>query len=720
MPTAGFAGDARAARVGGPVPAAVLLAAAALLGSSVLAGDAAGQEGVASESVRGLLAAGRHWQASLELRAAFAEAESAVAVRDRVFLAEAEAGWRNWEGVVAALSSGEKGQREPPLEHWLLLGTALAETGGDEDAEAALARFLDAVAPRDPRRAPALSRWIRAGAARRPAAETEDALATLRSFAPVAADWTALEAARSLAATGRPEATRRVREHVRDRSVRRRGWSLVVDAWAAAGDTAAALAVLGEIAPAAAGPPSRVHLAARRWRYRLALADTVGAVASAADVVGTTTRGAAALAAAKALRAHGRDLDPAVLRRMASALGNGGEFGTAGLAWNAAVEAGAELSESERLSRARALAGSGARGDAIGQYRRLAESEDAETAARALSAWAGVRRRQGRHGDASTVEGWLVERFPSSRQALDVVFFRADDHQDSGRVLEALAGYRQVVAASPSADRAGLARMRWGQIHLARGEAEEALAVFDAYLAEFPEGRRWEEAAFWAAQAATEVGDTAFARARLARIRRESPLSYYAFLSAADGRDPGRPPGGADVSAALEGVLLPPRPTSLEGDAAPPPPSWLAREMDVLAMLDASGLHEAAAAHVERTRSAAEASAERLFALAVALRGAGRPRDAITLGWELRRRGRAWDLPLLRLVFPFPHRELVEARSAELGLDPHLVAGLIRQESAFDPERCRPPGRSASCRWCRPPARSSPAPRGRSGSTAAS
>jgi len=642
------------------------------------------------------LAAGRFRRVAVELRAAFERGgEADVAAQDWLLLAEAEAGWRNWDGVLAALSSVAVRADEPPPEYWLLRGVALDETGDHDAAAAALAKFLDEAPPGDPRLGMAVSRLARAGAAGSPVAETEARLSRLRPVAPAVADWTALAAARALAEAGRPEATRRVRGHVQDSLVRRRGWSLVVDAWIAAGDTAAALGVLEEIA--AGGGRPKAQLAARRWRYQLAVADTAGALASMAAVVGATTRGREALAAATALRAHGQDLGVDVLRRVAGALADAGEFGPSVLAWNAAVEAGADLAESERLTLARALGGSGAPDAAVREYRRLSESEDPETAARALSAWAGVRRRQGRQGDARALEGRLVQRFPSSPEALDMVFFRADDHHDAGRLADALEGYRQVVGMAPAADRAGLARMRWGQIHLSRGEAGQALAVFTSYLDEFPSGRRWEEAAFWAAHVAAEIEDAQVSEAHAARIRRESPLSYYAFLSAvapgagpaeqafasASAGDPAPEPWWSSWGEAVAGAAA-------GAEAAAPP--WLASEMNVLAMLEDAGLHEGAAWHVDAMTTAAEDSDERLFALAVALAEAGRTRDAIGLGWELRGRGRAWDLPLLRLVFPFPHRELVEARAAELGLDPFLVAGLIRQESAFDPEAVSPAG----------------------------
>lgn len=626
------------------------------------------------------------------MRAAFErDGEAAVAVQDWVLLAEAEAGWRNWDGVLTALAPVAGRAGEAPPRHWLLRGVALDETGDHDGAAGALARFLDEAPPGDPRLGMAVSRLARAGAVGRPVADTEDALSRLRRTAPVVADWTALEAARALAEAGRPEATRRVRGHVRDSRVRRRGWSLVVDAWIAAGDTAAALAVLEEVAAGGGRPESQ--LAARRWRWQLALGDTAGAVASMATVVRATTRGREALAAAHALRAHGGDLDATVLRRMAAALANAGEFGPSVLAWNAATDAGADLSEAERLTLARALGGSGAPDAAVREYRRLSASEDLETAARALSAWAAVRRRQGRHGDVRTLEDRLVQRFPSSSEALDVVFFRADDHHDAGRLDDALEGYRRVVGMAPSADRAGLARMRWGQIHLSRGEARQALSVFTSYLDEFPSGRRWEEAAFWAARAAAQIGDEQVSEAHAVRIRRESPLSYYAFLSAVApragqaqhafasevGEEPAAEPWAPSWPEAAAGMPV-------EAKEAGPPAGWLASEMGVLAMLEDAGLHEGAAAHVDAMRSAVADSDEGTFALAVALAEAGRTRDAIGLGWRLRGLGRAWDLPLLELVFPFPHRELVEARAAELGLDPFLLAGLIRQESAFDAE----------------------------------
>jgi len=72
------------------------------------------------------------------------------------------------------------------------------------------------------------------------------------------------------------------------------------------------------------------------------------------------------------------------------------------------------------------------------------------------------------------------------------------------------------------------------------------------------------------------------------------------------------------------------------------------------------------------------------LALARGLVERGLTLEAINLGWELRERGAPLDRPLLEALYPYPYRTMVERVARERGLDPFLMAGLIRQESAFD------------------------------------
>ena len=618
------------------------------------------------------MADGRYWKASRALRVHLAPLGSAT-VEDRMVLAEAEAGWRNWKGAVAALT-GDGGDADgAPPRFWYLLGTSRARTGDHAGSVEALTRFVEAIPADAPDGLVARSRIARELAETGALAESVEAVEVLSGLSASLGGWTALAVARTLGRRGEGAAVREVLALIADPEVRGRGWRLETDAWAQAGDTARALEALMEVlARGRESGASRTATLALEWRYRLAGGDLAGSVAAMEGLLRRTTRGAEALAAAMAHWRVASNSGPEVLRMVASALGNGAEFGTAVRAWRLAERRGAVLTERERAALARAYNGSGDRDGAVRVYRELAASGDPAVAAPALEAWAAIRTRQGRHGDARTLQDRLVERFPSSAGALDVIFFRGDDHHDAGRVPQAIDHYKQLISMSASADRAGLARMRWGQLHLGRGERGAALGVFHGYLEEFPDGRRWEEASYWGAHAAEALGDTAEARRLRARIRRVSPLSYYAFLSA-------RAEGTTFAPGLPEGPAL-------------PNPEWLTRDLETLALLETSGLEEAADAHVANMKAAAAESQELLLRLAVALHEAGRTLDGIRLGLELRRDARPWDLTLVRVVYPFPFRELVTSRARELGLDPYLLAGLIRQESAFVPDIVSPAG----------------------------
>jgi soluble lytic murein transglycosylase len=66
--------------------------------------------------------------------------------------------------------------------------------------------------------------------------------------------------------------------------------------------------------------------------------------------------------------------------------------------------------------------------------------------------------------------------------------------------------------------------------------------------------------------------------------------------------------------------------------------------------------------------------------------------QGINLGWDLLRNGAPETKRLLRVLYPFPYRELVTREAAERGIDPILLAALIRQESAFTPAIYSPAG----------------------------
>ncbi|RMH14157.1 MAG: hypothetical protein D6701_11570, partial [Gemmatimonadetes bacterium] len=317
-----------------------------------------------------------------------------------------------------------------------------------------------------------------------------------------------------------------------------------------------------------------------------------------------------------------------------------------------------------RLARAGLLARVGRADDAVREFRRLRRKGDPDFELRLLERWRRVRRAQGRRDAARTVDRWILEEFPGSPAAVGIHFARADALHDAGAYEEAAEEFRRAWRAAPRLSQAGEARMREGQLRLLLDDVEGAADVFEGYLADFPRGRRWAQAAYWAARARLEMADTSRALPLLQRVLAEEPLSYYAVL-ASDVL--GRP-----YAPAL--VVPPPAAT----------PAWLAAALDTLDALVDAGLPGGAGvvARSLAVRAGREGNEARL-AVAEALLERGRTVEGINLGWAALQDGYRWDERLARIVYPYPYREIVEREAAERGVDSLLLAALIRQESAF-------------------------------------
>jgi soluble lytic murein transglycosylase len=305
--------------------------------------------------------------------------------------------------------------------------------------------------------------------------------------------------------------------------------------------------------------------------------------------------------------------------------------------------------------------------EAVVAFRSLSTSDDPEIGAVALEAWHALRRRQGRAGDARTLRRWLVERYPGSAQAAAHVFRIGDAAHDRGDLEGALEAYGRLQEMAPVLNAAGLARMRMAQIHLGRGDSTRALGHLRTYLESFPDGRRWEEATYWAGRILRGSGAEEEGTALLRAIAEGEPLSYYAVLAAEELALPYRLPGTA-------------------GDDLPPAPRWLELELGVLDALSDAGLDEGRGALAERL---AERALEDSHRVALRLAHELIERDltlaGINLGWDLRERGVPWSRSLLEATYPLPRREMLVRAARDRGLDPILVASVIRQESAFDP-----------------------------------
>ena len=308
-------------------------------------------------------------------------------------------------------------------------------------------------------------------------------------------------------------------------------------------------------------------------------------------------------------------------------------------------------------------------GDGVAPDAPLFEA-DPEVAVPALVLRARALNLLGRRGEARDSEDLLVERFPGSPAAVELLFLRADALEDRGELRGALEGFRAAAALAPHQSRAGQARMREAQLLLLLDREEEALGVFTRYMEDFPQGRRWDEAAFWAGHTLRGLGREEEAREVWDQLRGRFALSFYAVLSGLVGGEPYDPP----LSPVSTSLPLPP--VLREG----------LRELDRLLGAGLQvGLDWEVDRLAERVRGLGEdgSAQEALLRLALELNARGLTREGINLGWELQREGKPLDRHLLSAIYPFPYRDMVLAEARERGVDPFLMAGLIRQESAF-------------------------------------
>jgi len=217
-----------------------------------------------------------------------------------------------------------------------------------------------------------------------------------------------------------------------------------------------------------------------------------------------------------------------------------------------------------------------------------------------------------------------------------------------------------------------LALMRLGLLAYLEGDWDAAADRFAEYRRRSPEGGWALGSLYWEARAREAGGDSAAARALLGRLTRTDPAGYYGLRAQDRLGEDALPPeaGGPDAARSLD----PEWEAAVDG---------LLRRMDVLLRLD---WRDRALAELDAAGTSLSGTAARRLRLARRLEGDGWSGPAIGLAWSVfARTGGRWTYDLLRAVYPLPYRDQIEGTAGRLGIDPALLAGLIRQESAFDP-----------------------------------
>ncbi|HLY39208.1 MAG TPA: transglycosylase SLT domain-containing protein [Candidatus Binatia bacterium] len=295
------------------------------------------------------------------------------------------------------------------------------------------------------------------------------------------------------------------------------------------------------------------------------------------------------------------------------------------------------------------------------------EAPDDPLAARALAAAATWRWNADDDAGALELFRDVAEHFASRPQAPEALYAMGRIAQEAGRYGEARVAYERVGERYAADDLAPEARWRAAWVRWLAGDVRGAERAFAALAARTRENPR-AAAEYWHARALDRLGRHDDARAELTHVVDHHWTSYYA--GAAEERLGRTPP---------DATAPPPRP-------APPFPATLggphadrARVLAELGLLrfarreiDAVGADAPARARLEAYRAIDAVSPA--LRLAQAIRPRGSPR------------------PLAGYLFPLGYWDVVVPAAQRHGVDPFLVAALIRQESLFDPDAVSPAG----------------------------
>ncbi len=619
------------------------------------------------EAVRRAAAQGRFWRAS-RLLEDHLETVADTTPPTVLLASRLSAGWGDWSTVSRLLEGRAWLDEVERGAGWELVGRSRIELGRLEAGSEALARYLRVRAPGDLDRGIAeLRRGIALGRAGETGAALE-AFDAAEIALPWFGDWAAFMAAQAAAAAGD---TAEVRRRLADAggAAGDRRWRIRLEAAREAGDRLAAR----EVALAAAGSLSSAGDRAEAWvelgRLRLQAGDTIRARQAFRRAMESRSA-AAAVTAARTLTELGPT--PEDWRAIGSIYrwhGNPSRAIEAFESYLASNDGGEAERARARLELGRARYDAGRFRDAERELLALAgDAVPAGTAAEALYWAARAQYRQGRSEDGQRTFVRLAERFPREDAVTRGLYLLADLKHDDLAIDEARLYYRRAADAVPAANEAGLSLMRLGGLAYLERDYGAAADIYEEYRRLHPDGRRAAQATYWAARSYAALGRDSLAAARLRELRRADPLSYYGVRAAAR--------LGEQVLD-LPMRAAPARDTVVESSVA----TGL-RRVDVLAELDRRTdlVHE-----VERLRAHFSRRDGGDYALAEALNERGYTLTGIGMGWEIFRAEGEWNPRLLRIIYPFPFRRLVVPEARERRVDPYLVAGLIRRESAFSP-----------------------------------
>ncbi len=405
--------------------------------------------------------------------------------------------------------------------------------------------------------------------------------------------------------------------------------------------------------------------AARAYRELMVLAPTTGWADGAADRLAV-------------LAAGGTPVPPLTMRQRldrAERLLRGGVPKTAS---DEAERIATESQDPSIVVRALRVVADGAR--RLGQYEAAAKALDMAIARAPADQQTALRLEQarlllrgGRRERALEVLGRVAATAPEA-DAAEAMWMRARALEDADRLPEAVTAYKALAARYPKREVAGGAMWRLGWYAYLKGDLRDAAKSWEKLVASTGNRAYRIGAIYWRARAIEGTKDRGAAMPLYRQVLAEAPRSYYGVLAAR------RVGGLTDVSIPAP-ITLPADPAeALAGD-----PGFMRVEL-----LRRLGLIEAALEELDDVVERAIGDPVRLYGLSNAYARDERYHLALRIHRRhLANLAASGDPALPRAfwetVYPFAWRSDVTAAAQRAGIEPYLVAAVVREESSYYP-----------------------------------